>query len=52
MQSRNRSVLTSLGKLKPCIGIWKTIFHDFDKLTVNSNVVLIDFVEFNGPPCI
>ncbi len=45
---RNRSVLTSLGKLKPCIGIWKTIFHDFDKLTVNSNVVLIDFVEFNG----
>ncbi|TXT67410.1 MAG: putative enzyme [Promethearchaeota archaeon] len=42
----NRPVLTSLGNLKPCIGIWHSIFHEFQYLTKESTVILVDFSEF------
>lgn len=44
----NKQVLTSIGNLKPCVGVWKTIFHDFEKLTASSLCVLVDFIEFNN----
>ena len=44
----NRYVLTTLGNLKPCIGIWNTIFHNFDSLNNDSIVILVNFIEFNN----
>ena len=44
----NQYVLTTLGNLKPCIGIWNTIFHNFDSLNEDSIVILVDFIEFNN----
>ncbi|HEY0090042.1 MAG TPA: hypothetical protein VGB37_14445, partial [Candidatus Lokiarchaeia archaeon] len=44
----NRDVLTTLGNLKPCIGIWNTVFHNFNALNNDSVVILVDFIEFNN----
>ena len=44
----NHPVLTTIGNLKPCIGIWGTIFHDFELLRTNTKTILIDFREFNN----
>ncbi len=44
----NQPILTMLGNLKLCVGLWNTIFKDFDKLTSESICVLIEFEEFNN----
>jgi anaerobic glycerol-3-phosphate dehydrogenase len=44
----NKYVLTTLGNLKPCVGMWNTIFHELGKLDKNSIVILVDFSEFNN----
>jgi anaerobic glycerol-3-phosphate dehydrogenase len=44
----NKNVLTSLGTFKPCLGIWKSLFFEFEALDNNSNVILIGFKEFNN----
>ncbi len=44
----NQPILTMLGNLKLCIGLWDTIFKDFDKLNSESLCVLIEFEEFNN----
>lgn len=44
----NRPVLTTIGNLKPCVGMWGTIFHDFELLGMNTKTILIDFREFNN----
>ncbi|MEJ2248555.1 MAG: hypothetical protein P8Y70_11630 [Candidatus Lokiarchaeota archaeon] len=44
----NEKVLTSIGTLKPCLGIWSSLFYDFSSLNSNSNVILIGFNEFNN----
>jgi len=44
----NQPILTMLGNLKLCVGLWNTIFKDFDKLNTKSICVLIEFEEFNN----
>lgn len=44
----NGSVLTLLGQVKPCLGLWETIFHDFDSLSDKSACYLVEFQEFNN----
>jgi anaerobic glycerol-3-phosphate dehydrogenase len=44
----NQPILTMLGNLKLCVGLWSTIFKDFDKLNAESICVLIEFEEFNN----
>ncbi len=44
----NELVLSSLGTLKPCLGIWGSLFHEFDALHNDTNVILIGFREFNN----
>ena len=44
----NQPILTMLGNLKLCVGLWNTIFRDFDKLNSESICVLIEFEEFNN----
>ena len=45
---RNNLVLTIIGNLKPCIGVWGTIFHDISLFNDKSITFLIDFIEFNN----
>ncbi|MFX1338920.1 MAG: FAD-binding protein [Promethearchaeota archaeon] len=44
----NNLVITILGNLKPCIGVWSTIFHDVSLFNDKSSIFLIDFIEFNN----
>jgi anaerobic glycerol-3-phosphate dehydrogenase len=44
----NKQVLTLIGNLKPCIGIWHSIFNEFDELSPDTIILLIDFHEFNN----
>ncbi|QEE18023.1 hypothetical protein DSAG12_03861 [Promethearchaeum syntrophicum] len=44
----NQPILTMLGNLKLCVGLWDTIFKDFDKFNPESLCVLIEFEEFNN----
>ncbi len=44
----NNLVLTIIGNLKPCIGVWSSIFHDTDLFIDGSTTYLIDFIEFNN----
>jgi anaerobic glycerol-3-phosphate dehydrogenase len=44
----NNLVLTIIGNLKPCIGVWSTIFHDTNLFNDDSTTFLVDFVEFNN----
>ncbi|TFG14404.1 MAG: hypothetical protein EU535_03515 [Promethearchaeota archaeon] len=44
----NNLVLTIIGNLKPCVGVWSTIFHDTNLFGERSTTILIDFVEFNN----
>ena len=44
----NQPILTMLGNLKLCVGLWNTIFKDFDKINAESICVLIEFEEFNN----
>jgi anaerobic glycerol-3-phosphate dehydrogenase len=44
----NKNVLTSIGTLKPCLGIWQSLFYDFDSLNTDSNLILVGFHEFNN----
>ena len=43
----NAPAITAFGTVKPCVGRWASIFGDFERLTVDSRCLLIDFVEFN-----
>jgi anaerobic glycerol-3-phosphate dehydrogenase len=44
----NDKVLTIIGNLKPCVGVWDTIFHDTNSFDDNKTTILIDFIEFNN----
>jgi anaerobic glycerol-3-phosphate dehydrogenase len=44
----NKKVLTLIGNLKPCIAIWNSIFNEFDELSSDTIILLIDFYEFNN----
>jgi anaerobic glycerol-3-phosphate dehydrogenase len=44
----NKEVLTSIGTLKPCLGIWHSLFYDFKSLNTESNLILVGFNEFNN----
>ena len=44
----NQPILTMLGNLKLCVGLWNTIFKDFNKLNSESICMLIEFEEFNN----
>ncbi|MBD3196413.1 MAG: hypothetical protein GF317_15245 [Candidatus Lokiarchaeota archaeon] len=44
----NKNVLTLIGNLKPCLGVWKTVFNEFESLKPNRIVILVDFIEFNN----
>jgi anaerobic glycerol-3-phosphate dehydrogenase len=44
----NDYVLTTLGNLKTCVGIWKTIFNNFSIFKEKTITCLIDFLEFNN----
>ncbi|MBD3253666.1 MAG: hypothetical protein GF383_01160 [Candidatus Lokiarchaeota archaeon] len=44
----NKSVLTLIGNLKPCIGIWNSICNDYKGFSSDTIVLLIDFQEFNN----
>ena len=44
----NNLVLTIIGNLKPCVGVWSTIFHDVGLFNDDNTTFLVDFIEFNN----
>jgi len=42
----NHPILTPLGSMKLCTGVWDTVFRKFDSLTPESTCILVEFQEF------
>ena len=42
----NHPILTPLGSMKLCTGVWDTVFRKYNSLTSDSTCVLVEFQEF------